>query len=53
METQCIGRNSREIADLTGKESKNVIRDIRVMLDELQKDGSDLIHHFREEKDAR
>lgn len=45
--------SSREIAELTGKEHKNVIRDIRTMLDSLQEDGSDLSHQFREEKDAR
>ena len=44
--------SSREIADLTGREHKNVIRDIRNMLDELKKDGSDL-SHVREEHDAR
>lgn len=48
--------SSLEIAELTGKEHKNVIRDIRVMLDEL-KDGSDLSHDMRpiitEQKDAR
>lgn len=44
--------SSREIADLTGKEHKNVIRDIRIMIDELKEDGSDL-SHVLEAKDAR
>lgn len=40
---QQLTMSSLEIAEFTGKEQKNVIRDIRVMLDEL-KDGSDLSH---------
>ena len=43
---------SREIAELTGKEHKNVIRDIRVMLDELEQDGS-FVSHVTEDTDAR
>jgi phage regulator Rha-like protein len=43
---------SREIAELTGKDHKNVIRDIRTMLDELEKDGSNLSHP-QEDKDSR
>lgn len=38
-----ISMSSKEIAELTGKEHKNVIRDIRAMLDEIN-DGSDLSH---------
>lgn len=47
-----VTMSSFEIAELTGKLHKNVIRDIREMLDELEKDGSDL-SHVREDKDAR
>lgn len=49
---QAATMTSLEIAELTGKEHKNVIRDIRAMLDELEKDGSNLSHP-REDKDAR
>lgn len=43
--------SSREIAELTGKEHKNVLRDIRTMIDALA-DGSDL-SHLKEIKDSR
>lgn len=41
-----------EISELTGKQHKNVIRDVREMLDALEKDGSDL-SHVSEDKDRR
>lgn len=49
--------SSKEIAKLTGKEHKHVIRDINLMLSELTKDGPNLGHEqnqaVTEEKDAR
>lgn len=50
--SQSLTMTSREIAELTGKDHKNVIRDIRSMLDELEKDGSNLSHPV-EDKDSR
>ncbi len=50
--TAPVTMSSREIAELTGKLHKNVIRDIRTMLDELAVDGSNL-SHVREEVDSR
>lgn len=50
--------SSQEIASLTGKRHDHVIRDIRGMVAQLQDapdlgDAPDLIHQYREEKDAR
>lgn len=50
--SHAVTMTSGEIADLTGKEHKNVIRDIRTMLDDLKADGSNL-SHVQEDKDAR
>lgn len=50
--SSALTMSSKEIAELTGKEHKNVIRDIREMMEVLEEDGSDL-SHVSEEKDAR
>lgn len=47
-----VTMSSREIAELTGKQHKDVIRDIRVMQKSLAEDGADL-RHLIEIKDAR
>ncbi len=43
--------SSREIAELTGKGRPHVLREIRVMLDDLGDEP--VLDHVREEKDAR
>ncbi|PTU76920.1 DNA-binding protein [Pseudomonas indoloxydans] len=44
--------STREIASLTGKQHKDVIRDVRVMRQALEQDGADL-RHLVERKDGR
>jgi len=44
--TQSLTMTSREIAELTGKEHKNVLRDIRIMIKQLSA-GSDLSWHCK------
>jgi phage regulator Rha-like protein len=39
--------SSVEVADLTGKQHKHVLRDIETVLRQLEKDGSNLSHGFK------
>ena len=48
-----VTMSSLEISELTGKEHKNVIRDIRPMIQELASVDGSVLSHVREDKDAR
>ena len=53
LSTSPLSMSSLQIAEYTGKANKDVIRDIRVMLDQLTEgDGADLLHVL-ETKDSR
>ena len=52
IQTTAVTMTSREIAELTGKELSHIHRDIRTMLDELEKDDPNLDHPL-EDKDSR
>ena len=45
---QPITMSSREIADLTGKEHRNVLRDVRALLDELNIDALSFEHTYKD-----
>ena len=53
IQSKATTMSSLEIAGLTEKLHKNVVRDIRAMIDELSGDGSNLSHQFTELKDGR
>ncbi|HGO6122536.1 TPA: Rha family transcriptional regulator [Burkholderia cepacia] len=46
--TQPITMSSREIADLTDKEHRNVLRDVRALLDELKLDALSFEHTYKD-----
>ncbi|WP_219845749.1 Rha family transcriptional regulator [Burkholderia multivorans] len=45
---QPLTMSSREIADLTGKEHRNVLRDVRALLDELNLDALSFEHIYKD-----
>ncbi|WP_081084847.1 Rha family transcriptional regulator [Burkholderia cepacia] len=45
---QHLTMSSREIADLTGKEHRNVLRDVRALLDELNLDALSFEHTYKD-----
>ena len=49
---KCLWKQLLNFQELTGKRHGDVIRDIRAMLDALEKDGSDL-SHVRDDEEAR
>ena len=57
MQVQTIGAartmSSREIAELTEKEHKHVLRDIRVMLEQLEYKGPGLVHFWTDPQSKR
>lgn len=57
MQIQTIGAartmSSREIAELTEKEHKHVLRDVRVMLDQLEYKGPGLVHFWTDPQSKR
>lgn len=57
MQIQTIGAartmSTREIAELTDKEHKHVLRDVRVMLDQLEYKGPGLVHFWTDPQSKR